>query len=197
MTLENIIQNLQQEPTLYDYKCLTDPWTVQEINVLMMGEFTARIPDIVQQLQRTEYAVIMKYLEIVNMMEDKIRFDARVVQELEDRWDYNPETDMQQNIYTINANVGDIIQVNMRVIDEDFINTPPNNTELAFFSTMGATNNLHGSMNPQMDYIKFATITAEAVKAGHSQIGVMYGTSEFGDWQWLEGLKKTLFINVT
>ena len=171
MKLEDLIKKIKKDPSPYDYKSLTDPWTDEQLSQIMIGEITDRVSDLAVELQRTEYAIILKYLEVRGELDGEVALDVLIVPD----GDVNdvhstPHTlddFTHKDVTFIYANEGDVVKVNVRLL-VDF----PSDAEVFLFHTAGAVDHMIGAA-PRQNNDTYASVTAKIVRKGHTRLGTM------------------------
>ena len=131
--LEKIREQIHGEPVLFDYHCYHKPWTTQELNQLMMAEYTEQIKDLALQMNRSYNSVVIKYLEVREMMDKTLAFDVKLwagQQQESDMYQFDGDWNRDEftkgiNVFTMK--VGEILEVLIRIVDPELRdNIPPN-----------------------------------------------------------------------
>ena len=206
--LKQIAQNLKDNPTLYDYYSYSKPWTIEEKNQIMMAEYLSDVQELATQMDRSEYSVILKFLELRNDLDDKLAFDAQVISEEEagENWEVTdyPLSDFQPAVSVVNCKSNEVVRVNIRLLDEAMRQEPPSGLKnrLAHFMTMPSENACGGGLfgvvrttaveNVEYDPDRFGILKFKPNRAGYCQIGYEIKEHENDP----VGIKKTIFINV-
>ena len=133
--LDKIRDAIHGEPVLYDYYCYEKEWTTGELNQLMMAEYLTDIEELAMQMNRSYYAVVLKYLEVREMLDGKLAFDVKVWEGQQEesamyQFDGDWNTDeFVKDVSVATMKVGEIIEVLVRVTDPDLRNNLTNELE--------------------------------------------------------------------
>jgi len=185
--LKQIAQDLKDNPTLYDYYSYSRPWSIEEINQLMMAEYLTDVKELATQMNRSEYSVILKYLEVRNQVDDKLAFDVMILsaEEAGEEWqitDY-PLSDFTQGVSIVTCKANEVVRVNIRLLDEALRQEPPSGLKnrLAHFMTMPSENACGGGLfggvrttsveGAEFDPDRFGVLKFDPHQAGYCQIG--------------------------
>ncbi len=209
--LQKIAQDLKDNPTLFDYYSYSREWTTQELNQLMMAEYLEDVKSLATQMNRSEYSVILKYLEVRDQLDSQLAFDARVwtgQQEESTMYQFNNDwnrDDFIKGVSVINMKVGEILEVLVRITDPDLrVNIPADleNRWSHFItaSSEGGAGGLFGGTRVMAlglgqsdhDPDKWGFLRFIANRAGHIQIGMAIRNK--ADDQF--AISKTMFVNI-
>ena len=206
--LQQIAQDLQDNPTLYDYYSYSREWTIEELNQLMMAEYLTDVKELAAQMDRSEYSVILKYLELRNDLDNKLAFDVMVLSEDEAGEDWQitdyPLSDFTQGLSIVNCKANEIVRVNIRLLDEDLRNEPPNGLKnrLGHFLSIPDENSCGGSLfggirttsveGSEYDPDRYSVLKFNPHQVGNCQIGFSIKENKEDP----VGIKKSIFINV-
>jgi hypothetical protein len=209
--LEKITSDLYGNPVLYDYYSYEKEWTTEELNQLMLAEYLEEIEGLAVQMNRSKYAVVLKYLEIRAELDNKLAFDMKVWEgQYEDaamyefeEWDTDEFT---KGVSVANMKVGEILEVLVRIVDPELrenIPTDLDNIWAHFMTTVtnGASGGLFGGTRitclglgvSESNPDKWGVLRFKANSAGHIQIGMKIKESESDEFH----ISKTMLVNVT
>jgi hypothetical protein len=209
--LQQIAQDLKDNPTLFDYYSYSREWTTQELNQLMMAEYLEDVKALATQMNRSEYSVILKYLEIRDQLDSQLAFDAKVwigQQEESSMYQFDGDwnrDDFIKGISVINMKVGEILEVLVRITDPELrVNIPADlDNRWSHFMTVnpdGGGGGLFGATRvtclelgqSEHDPDKWGVLRFYATKVGHLQIGMAIKNKSDDEF----AISKTMFINI-
>jgi hypothetical protein len=120
---------LRKLATPYDIKSFYEKWSFDDINTIMSAEYSGKISELAQELNRSELAVIWKYTEIEQGIAEKIVHDyiildpAGVPVHQFDIPDISL-SDFNQDAAIIHMDLGQFLYINVRLIDVELRNEP-------------------------------------------------------------------------
>lgn len=209
--LQQIAQDLKDNPTLFDYFSYSKEWTTQELNQLMMAEYLEDVKALATKMNRSEYSVILKYLEVRQELDNQMAFDAKVwtgQQEESAMYVFNGEwnrDDFIPGVSVINMKVGEILEVLVRITDPELRVSIPLDLDnrWSHFMTVseeggggglfGGTRTMalelpNGAAIPDVwGFLRFY-----ANKAGQLQIGMAIRNKKDDEF----AISKTMFVNI-
>lgn len=120
---------LRSIATPYDIKSFYKEWSFDEINTIMSSEYTGKIPELAQELNRSELAVIWKYTEIEQGIADKITHDYVILDSNGVPFDEFKAPDLPLSAFNkdaaiIHMELGQFLYVNVRLVDPELRNEP-------------------------------------------------------------------------
>lgn len=203
--IEQIKEKINGNPTLYDYRSYNKEWTQEEINQLLMMEYTEEVPELASQLNRSEYAIITKYIEEAENFESKLIFDVKVIpkDETGEEWEIDdyPLDDFNKNVSVVRCTLNDMVRVNIRLNDEKLRNDPPNGLDniLSHFISVpenGGAGGLFGGVRTtsidgaEFDPDRYGVLKFKPNVKGNVQIGYQIKEDENDE----VGVKKSILI---
>ncbi len=175
--IQKIIELVNGEPTPFDVLSYEREWTQEELNALSTLEAFKNVKELALQFNRTEAAVLAKYFEIRNGLDEQILLDVLFAPAGMTAIEFmgNPYTmdDVIPNVTYINAKVGDIVKVNVRAM----ITFPSQVSFMGFSVTpsgmSGADAPISGPMVSfhKTDQERFGSVTAEVKNTGVFALG--------------------------
>jgi hypothetical protein len=209
--LQQIAQDLKDNPTLFDYYSYSREWTTQELNQLMLAEYLEDVKSLATQMNRSEYSVILKYLELRDQLDSQLAFDAKVwegQQEENSMYQFDGDWDTDEfikGVSVINMKKGEILEVLVRITDPELrVNIPADlDNRWSHFMTIseeGGGGGLFGGTRttalelPKGDAIPdvWGFLRFYANKAGSIQIGMAVRNKSDDEF----AISKTMFVNI-
>ncbi len=210
--LEKITKELYGNPVLYDYFSYDKEWTTQELNQLMMAEYLEEVEGLAMQMNRSKYAVVLKYLETRQMLDGKLAFGLKLWEGQQEEsamyqfdGDWNPD-EFTQDVSVATMKVGEILEVLVRIVDEDIRNAIPNDLDNQWSHFISVTpdgggGGLFGGTrvmaleldHPDHDPDKWAFLRFIANKVGPIQIGMAVRETTSDQF----AISKTMLVNIT
>ncbi len=209
--LERIKQILNGKPVLYDIFCYEKEWTTQELNQLMMAEYLEEIEALATKMDRSVYAVVLKYLDLREDLDNTLAFDIKLLEgpheesvlyTTDEDWDTDEFT---KGVSVTNLKIGDILEVLVRIVDPELRENIPSNLESQWshFITVSADHgggHLFGGTRvtslglPHSDHDpdKWAILRFLATKTGPIQIGMAVRETVGDEFH----ISKTMFVNI-
>ncbi len=209
--LQQIAQDLKDNPTLFDYFSYSREWTTQELNQLMLAEYLDDVKGLAVKMNRSDYSVILKYLELRENLDAKLAYDVRVlkgpysmndVHVVESDWDIE---DFIQGVSVVNMGLEDILEVNVRIVDPALRENIPDalTTLWSHFMTVptnGGTGGLYGTRRTtcldlpltETNPDKWSLLRFYAAQEGSLQIGMSIRDTVEDAF----AISKTLLVNI-
>ncbi len=209
--LERIKEILHGEPVLYDIYCYEKEWTIEELNQLMLAEYLEEIKVLATKMDRSVYAMVLKYLDLREDLDKTLAFDIKLWEGEQDEslmyqfeeWDTDEFT---KGVSVANMKVGEILEVLVRIVDPKLRENIP--SELAnrwsHFMTVspdGGGGGLFGGTrvmalelgHADHDPDKWGILRFKANKVGPIQIGMALREKQSDEW----AISKTMLVNIT
>jgi hypothetical protein len=209
--LQQITNDLKDNPTLFDYYSYSREWTTQELNQLMLAEYLEDVKSLATQMNRSEYSVILKYLELRDQLDSQLAFDAKVwtgQQEESSMYQFDGDWDTDEfikGVSVINMKKGEILEVLVRITDPELrVNIPADlENRWSHFITapsQGGAGGLFGGTrvmalelgHTDHDPDKWGFLRFIANRAGHIQIGMAVRNKTDDEF----AISKTMFVNI-
>ena len=207
--LDKIRDAIHGEPVLYDYYCYEREWTTGELNQLMMAEYLTDIEELAMQMNRSYYAVVLKYLEVRGMLDGKLAFDVKLwegqqqassMYQFENDWNVDEYT---KDVSVASMKVGEIIEVLVRIVDPELRENIPNDLDdiwVHFMTAHDGGGGLFGGTRitclgltlSEQDPDKWGILRFMANKAGTVQIGMAIKNEASEEY----AVSKTMLINI-
>jgi hypothetical protein len=209
--LQQIAQDLKDNPTLFDYYSYSREWTTQELNQLMLAEYLEDVKSLATKMNRSEYSVILKYLELRETLDNKLAFDIKLWEGqytdndlIQFPEDWNTD-EFIKGISVANMKVGQILEVLVRIVDPELRENIPSNLESQWshFLTVndpGGAGGLFGSTRvsclqlgqSEHDPDKWGILRFKANRVGPLQIGMAVRNTADDEF----AISKTMFVNI-
>jgi hypothetical protein len=171
--IQKIIELTNGEPTPFDVLSYEREWTQEELNALSTLEAFKNVKELALQFNRTEAAVIAKYFEIRNGLDEQILLDVMFAPDDKDWVEFSEESyemdDLIQNVTYINAKVGDIVKVNVRTLIPFSPQTPFKGFYEVPTESAPINNSISNAHNTDAD--RWASITAQITNTGVFALG--------------------------
>ena len=208
--IEKIKEQLEGIPTPYDYFSYTREWTTEEINQVMMSEYS-ELPALAGSLNRSQAAVVAKYLETREDFDNKVVIDALLLDnsgENEGTHDFPFEdyelSAFQKNVSVVHMNINQVIRVNIRLVSEELraseINTM--DKQLSHFMTVPSENGANGGQfggtrttaipDSEYDPDRWGLLNFAPNTTGQIQLGIELKDNKNDEL----GFKKTILVVV-
>lgn len=201
---------LRSIATPYDIKSFYQKWSFDDINTIMSSEYTGKIPELAQELNRSELAVIWKYTEIEQGIADKITHDYVILDSNGVPFDQFkapdlPLSDFNQNAAIIHMELGQFLYVNVRLVDPELRNEPFDAINNRIYNYMqvrdesdltfaggGLFTSIRAKNSKDYDPDRWGVMVYAPYRRGNVNIGSILKHTENSP----EGLKKELHIIV-
>lgn len=208
--LERIKQILNGKPVLYDIYCYEKEWTTQELNQLMMAEYLEEIEALATKMDRSVYAVVLKYLDLREDLDNTLAFDIKLWEGQQEEssmyqfeeWDTDEFT---KGVSVANMKVGEILEILVRIVDPELRENIPGELEnrWSHFMTVtpdGGGGGLFGGTrvtalelgHADHDPDKWGILRFKANKVGPIQIGMALREKTSDQW----AISKTMLVNI-
>lgn len=209
--LQQIAQDLKDNPTLFDYYSYSKEWTTQELNQLMLAEYLEDVKALATRMNRSEYSVILKYLELRETLDNKLAFDIKLWEgqytdadlvQFDGDWNTDEFT---KGVSVANMKVGQILEVLVRITDPELRENIPSDLESQWSHFM-VVNQEHGGGGlfgstrvtclelgqSQHDPDKWGILRFKANRVGPLQIGMAVKNKADDEF----AISKTMFVNI-